>query len=277
MADYPEPLPRQLLLFAEAASDWHAPLLLPARADCADDTKAEPTTGDALSEALLWVKPSRRVVVQYTANRRVILSSSERKDGVVVLRAHSAFRLAPEAIAEAAVRLYLTGTARDEQRRLARVITRWHREHALPPAGPSNEEKCSGLHHDLRATLHRVNRQHFADTLDIDITFGTRISRGLMGRHERRSPRSLIVINPVLDHAWITAWYLDFLVFHECLHEVVPPQLDGLRAVLHPPEFRQREQAHPHFERAREYEAWILGPGWRKLSSAVRARVRAQD
>lgn len=271
MAYSVDALPRQLLLFEESGSDRRTPLLVPLGTDAVPEIAV---CGDALGAALLRVNPTRSVAVHYTANRRVILSSSEQRDGSVVLRAHAAFRIAPEPIAEAAVRLYLTGTARDEQRRLARAITRWHRQHALPPAGMAADEQCSGVHHDLRATLHRVNRQHFEASLEIDITFGAHVSRRLMGRHERRSPRSLIVINPLLDHTWITAWYLDFLVFHECLHEVVPPLLDGMRAVLHPQEFREREQAHPHFSRAREYEAWILGPGWRKLSAAARAARR---
>jgi hypothetical protein len=214
------------------------------------------------------------VVINYTSNRRVLLSSRANNDGSVQLRAHQAFRTAPAEIADAALRLYLFAADRSEQRQLARTIMRWHRATAPAPQSPASADLEHGLHHDLRATLERVNRAHFAGQLALDITFASRVARTVMGRHEKREPRSLVLINPVLDHPWIAAWYLDFLVFHECLHEAIPPKLEGLRAELHPPEFRAREQAHPDAQRAREFEAWILGPGWRRLAAAARARLR---
>lgn len=271
-------LPRQLLLFGDLHAERDTPLLADLLGALPEESAhaGNESVADALGRALEHCTTRHRVVINYTSNRRVLLSSREGSDGTVQLRAHQAFRSAPDEIADAALRLYLFAADRTEQRQLARTIMRWHRATAAPPRSLDNETLTHGLHHDLRATLERVNREHFEGALALDITFGNRVARTVMGRHEKREPRSLILINPVLDHPWIAAWYLDFLVFHECLHEVIPPRLEGLRAELHPQEFRAREDAHPDAARAREFEAWVLGPGWRRLSAAARAWLRSK-
>ncbi|MAE63636.1 MAG: hypothetical protein CMJ18_05140, partial [Phycisphaeraceae bacterium] len=196
------------------------------------------------------------------------------RKGRPVLRAHQCFREAPDTVANAAIRLYLTRARPAQRRKWSHVVTLFHQDTATPPETVKKEALVTGHHHDLRAVIDRVNERWFDDELDLDITFGDRVARRLMGRHERRSPKNLIVINPLLDHEWVTAWYLEFLVFHECLHEVFPPRPSGQRMILHPPEFRARERTHPDFERARKYERWLTGTAWPRLKNAYLDRTR---
>lgn len=242
---------------------------------------ARPTPGipfalpDALRTAAGALAPARHVEIVYTRNRSIILSLGR---GATpgepdVLRAHECFRSASPAVAEAAVRLYLCRCTRAERRRLGGIVTQWHHDAAPLPPSPDPVALRSGRHHDLRVILDRVNRAWFEGRLDLDISFGDRPARRLMGRHERRTPRSLVLINPTLDHPWITSWYLEFLVFHEGLHEIMPPVRDGSRLLLHPPGFRAREIEHPDHARAHRYERWIMGAAWRTLLAAAQETI----
>ncbi len=267
----------QLGLFPEEAAVSQAPLGVPPSDAAPPPLRLVPGEGrvatpGSVEAAIGRLLPGHPAVVRYTTNRTIILSLRPGKDGRPVLRAHACFADAPPFIAEAAVRLYLQRAGPGERRRLAHLVTRWHQDAAPPPPSATAGEIAPGAHHDLRLHLDRANRERFGGALDLDITFGGRPARRLMGRHERRKPRSLVVINPVLDHPWITSWYLDFLVFHECLHEVVPPVAREGRILLHPPEFRRREREHPEFDRARDYERWIMGPAWRNLLRSAQKR-----
>lgn len=283
----PAPIAEQLALFPDAFEPRSAPLearqgepgLPPASPPVPDAEDAGPAldggSPGSLEGALARMTPDRPVSVRYTRNRTIILSLRPDRDGGWVLRAHRSFRAAPAAVADAAVRLYLGHSGPRERRRLSGVVTRWHQDSAEPPRSVAPEELRPGRFHDLPSILERVRREWFPGGLDLDITFGDRTAKRLMGRHERREPRSLVVINPVLDHPWITAWYLEYLVYHECLHEVVPPVPDGNRLLLHPPEFRRLEARHPFRARAPAYERWIMGPAWPTLRSAAQKSIQA--
>ena len=49
-------------------------------------------------------------------------------------------------------------------------------------------------------------------------------------------------------------FFVEFVVFHELLHHVVPARRAGERLEYHTPEFRRRERAHPDYRRAVRWE-----------------------
>jgi len=266
----------QLELFPEPGEPRKSPVhvahspLLPTTSPIWAEESEDP---GALQRALVRLFPDKDVDIRYTRNRTVILSLRPDRKGRPVLRAHQCFRTAPDEIADAAIQLYLTHARQAQRRRWSHVVTLFHQQTATPPATNAASELDPGVYHDLRAIFDRINARWFDGELDLDITYGDRIARRLMGRHERREPRNLIVVNPVLDHTWVTEWYLEFLVFHECLHEVFPPRPMGERMILHPPELRAREQQHPDYARARTYERWLTGRGWLKLKKAAQKKA----
>ena len=271
----------QLDLFPEPGEARRSPVqvphpgLLPSSAPiwAEEDDPAAFAEAGALQRSLQRLLPDTQVDIRYTRNRTVILSIRPDRKGRPVLRAHMCFRTAPDDIADAAIRLYLTRANKVQRRRWSHVVTLYHQQAAEPPETVASAELRPGIHHDLRAILERVNAEWFESKLELDITYGDRIARRLMGRHEKRSPRNLIIVNPILDHAWVTEWYLEFLVFHECLHEVYPPRPSADRMILHPPEFRAHERKHPDLERARKYERWLTGPGYKKLERAAQEKI----
>ena len=87
------------------------------------------------------------------------------------------------------------------------------------------------------------------------------------GRRRRLPPREYFVfgsiqeddriirIHPGLDAPWVPGWFLEYVVYHEMLHAIVPDEsLPGGRRRVHTPEFQRRERLFAHYRRARRWE-----------------------
>jgi hypothetical protein len=129
---------------------------------------------------------------------------------------------------------------------------------------PMQRQFCfpgEGRHHDLHAIFDKLNARYFRNTLR-DYTI-------LWGRKRRLRPKAyfifatiqeedrMIRIHPLLDANWVPRWFLEFVLFHEMLHSVVPDIYDPKRRrrIVHTPHFLKREQRFPHYTRARRWEA----------------------
>jgi hypothetical protein len=64
----------------------------------------------------------------------------------------------------------------------------------------------------------------------------------------------LIRIHPALDRRWVPRYFLEYVMFHEMLHHLMPHTRGAGRRALHPPEFREREKEFRHYERAMAWE-----------------------
>jgi hypothetical protein len=120
---------------------------------------------------------------------------------------------------------------------------------------------AEGRHHDLRAIFDKLNARYFRNSLR-----GYTIA---WGRKRRQRPKAyfifgtiqeedrMIRIHPLLDAGWVPRWFLEFVLYHEMLHSVVPDVYDRKRRrrVVHTAEFLKREQRFPHYTRARRWEA----------------------
>ena len=64
----------------------------------------------------------------------------------------------------------------------------------------------------------------------------------------------LIRIHPSLDRPDVPRYFVEWIVFHEMLHQVFDiPKVNGRRR-FHTPEFLERESQFEHYERARRWE-----------------------
>ncbi len=82
----------------------------------------------------------------------------------------------------------------------------------------------------------------------------------------------VIRINPLLDQPFVPRWFLEYVLYHEMLHSVVPDEFDSSgRRRVHTEEFYRRERSFPR----------IGGPGGgkKKISRASCAELatRASD
>lgn len=116
-----------------------------------------------------------------------------------------------------------------------------------------------GKYFDLRATFDRLNARYFRNRL-----------RGytvVWGRRRKQRPKEYFVfgtiqeedrvirINPWLDQPFVPRWFIEYIMYHEMLHSVVPDEIgpDGRRRV-HTEEFYRREKQYPGYRRARRWE-----------------------
>ena len=117
-----------------------------------------------------------------------------------------------------------------------------------------------GRYHDLDLILANLRARYFPDSASVTIRWGR-----WSGRTRTRSIRfgaylpgeKLIRIHPALDQAFVPRSFVEFIVYHELLHYVIPPVRVKGRYQIHSAAFRQRE---------REFPAYAEAIAWRQRS-----------
>ena len=117
-----------------------------------------------------------------------------------------------------------------------------------------------GRYHDLDLILANLRARYFPDCPAVAIRWGR-----WSGRTRTRSIRfgtylpgeKLIRIHPALDQAFVPRSFVEFIVYHELLHHVIPPVRVKGRYQIHSAAFRQRE---------REFPAYAEAIAWRQRS-----------
>jgi hypothetical protein len=183
--------------------------------------------------------------------------SFKRLQGRVRFRLHHMFSAANDDVVRA-----LAGFTGRNRRSHGRAIDEYIRSNRdlirAVPERPQQKLTQRGLVHDLGDIFTQLNVQQFEGRLEARIGWGR---RGPGGR--RRSikmgvylhDQKLIRIHPALDDARVPRHFLELVVFHEMLHQAVPPAVasDG-RRVVHGPDFRERERSFHGYARARAWE-----------------------
>ncbi len=116
-----------------------------------------------------------------------------------------------------------------------------------------------GKYFDLRAIFLRLNTRYFRGRLrGYTVVWGRKRNQrpneyfilGTIQEEDR-----VIRINPWLDQPFVPRWFLEYIMYHEMLHSVVPDEVgsDGRRRV-HTDEFYRREKQFPGYRRARRWE-----------------------
>jgi hypothetical protein len=116
-----------------------------------------------------------------------------------------------------------------------------------------------GEYFDLRKLFDKLNAEYFSNALrGYAITWG---------RKRKRPPKEYFVfgtiheedkmirIHPLLDAPFVPTWFLEYVVYHEMLHAVVPEEIDERgRRKVHTREFYRRERQFHCYYRARRWE-----------------------
>jgi hypothetical protein len=121
-----------------------------------------------------------------------------------------------------------------------------------------------GRHFNLREIFDKLNERYFANRL--------KNYQIIWGRKRRERPTyeivfgtiqecdRLIRIHPLLDRAFIPRWFIEYVVYHEMCHAVVPDRYtkSGKR-IVHHEAFFERERRFHWFKRAKRWEQENLG------------------
>jgi hypothetical protein len=116
-----------------------------------------------------------------------------------------------------------------------------------------------GEYFDLRALFDKLNAEYFTNALK-----GYTITWGRKRKHPPKEyfvfgtiqeEDKMIRIHPLLDAPFVPTWFLEYVVYHEMLHAVVPEEIDEYgRRRVHTPEFYRRERKFHCYSRARRWE-----------------------
>ena len=209
------------------------------------------------------------VSVRLTDNRTTMISY-KRKSGVLNVRLHKMFQQADDMVLKA-LSVFVRGIPSiraskklDEFIKSNQTQIRRRTKPRRLPVHPG------GSHYDLSDILNRVSERFFAGSTDgVHIGWGRLRSR--QGRRSRTRSRALatycfedttIRVNPVLDSPRVPDFVIDWVVYHELLHHILPVEKSGDRRRYHTSKFRALERAYPMFEQAQEWERqnldWLL-------------------
>ena len=121
-----------------------------------------------------------------------------------------------------------------------------------------------GRVYNLREIFDKLNAKYFRNRLK-NYTI-------VWGRKRKTRPRDEIVfgtiqeddriirIHPLLDRSIVPAWFVEYVVYNEMCHAVVPDEYDSAgRRIVHHAKFYERERRFHWFRRAKNWEDENLG------------------
>jgi hypothetical protein len=134
-------------------------------------------------------------------------------------------------------------------------------QHRVRPVGrvhPAPPLEVRGRHFDLAEIYRDLNQRYFEGTIDARITWGQRpgkarrrnsIKMGSYSVEER-----LIRVHRSLDRAFVPRYFVEWIVFHEMLHQVHQAEVVNGRRMFHTAAFLADEASFEHYDRARAWE-----------------------
>jgi predicted metal-dependent hydrolase len=206
--------------------------------------------------------PDGRLALALTDNRYTMISV-KREKGLFRLRLHHMFlEAAPEVVR--ALGEYVAHNDREASRLLGRFIDVNQRKIRRPRRvhRPTPQVlEAQGQFHDLQQIYDGLNQRYFAGAIDARITWGQRNAPdAIKKRHNSMKMGSysvedrLIRIHPSLDRAFVPRMFVEWIVYHEMLHQKHDIPVRGGRRQFHTPEFLEEESRFHDAQLARIWE-----------------------
>ncbi len=131
--------------------------------------------------------------------------------------------------------------------------------HSSLPMQRQLDLQHEGRYFDLQRIFDSLNERYFRGRLrGYEVKWGRRRQQrpkeyfifGTIQEEDR-----LIRINPALDQPFVPLSFLQYVLYHEMLHSVVPDEkMPGGRRRVHTEEFNRRERKFRGYHRARRWE-----------------------
>jgi hypothetical protein len=174
------------------------------------------------------------------------------------VRLHHMFADADPVVTRALAR-YIGSNDPEASRVLGAFIdSQQHRVRALARALYTPSLETRGRHFDLLEIYDDLNRRYFAGAIHARISWGQRC-----GKPRRRNSikmgsysveERLIRVHRSLDRGFVPRYFVEWIVYHEMLHQVHQAALVNGRRQFHTPAFLADEARYEHYERARAWE-----------------------
>lgn len=226
-------------------------------ADTAIDTAMHAPLSPASLQERLSRASGKRVLLMVTDNTSTMLTLQREGKGLVSVRAHRMFLHAPETVCHALAD-WIAGRTRTRDDVQEFIDANLHHIRPRAAATRTAPVRTAGRHHDLAELARHLN----ATLLDGRSAASVGWGRKVPARQARQirlgsyDPiRNRITISQRLDRRDIPRYMVEYVLFHEMLHEVlgIGERPDGRRDI-HGRMFRLMEQTFPHYEQARAFE-----------------------
>jgi hypothetical protein len=199
-----------------------------------------------------------RLALRIRDYRGTVIRAS-RRHAELRLSLHTALAAASTEVFGAALRCVLRRLRRRppaaEDRGLLAAFCRELAENSAAEAAvrPGKAAEPRGRFFDLAEIFARVNAHYFQGQLHMR-TIGW--TRGAARRRLAycRPESGEIRVSRLLDRPDVPSWFLDYLVYHEALHLLLPPPSRRSRNQWHHRQFRAMEQAFPHYAAAQRFK-----------------------
>ena len=118
---------------------------------------------------------------------------------------------------------------------------------SIPPGSFS-----TGKHHDLEKSFNRVNQYLFNDKLiKPHLVWNNRLTRRKFGHYQEDTNTVMVSIS--LDHTGVPEYVIDYVMYHELLHQKLGARLKNDRRYTHTPEFKKKELDFPQITEAQQF------------------------
>ena len=202
----------------------------------------------------LEILSGKRLEMRINRNRVSLLTKTEMGRRKLKISVHEAFLAAPFEVVEA-VGEWLG----DRETEAGEVVLREFINGIEIKRPVKGRLQTRGNVYDLGEIYHKLNGQYFGGELDLKCTW-------YRPKNQRRRCRSmtlgtycgdreLVRINKILDTSAVIPEFVEFVVYHEMVHHVVPPEKDRAgRRIVHSRRFRELERQFEHYDLAHEWE-----------------------
>ena len=229
---------------------------------------------DTLAELVRQAAPRLKVSIVYTDNTSTMISY-RRNRREVRFRLHHMFEDAPRPVLEALEKLYFSRVPKSERTRLNRLVRNYIDDngHRIRPSSRSHRDRRAletrGRVYDLAELYQTVNRRYFGGKVRVDVTWSGRPNRSSMGtwRGASNGDLSLVTINRLLDDERTPRFYVEYILYHEMLHEAVPGDVRNSRTIRHSRRYRELERAFDGYDEAVAWGKENAPKLWRKRRS----------
>ncbi|MCP4199126.1 MAG: M48 family metallopeptidase [Proteobacteria bacterium] len=208
----------------------------------------------------LTIRLPEPVDVIFTNNRSTMVSS-KRLNGRIVVRLHRLFRHANEETLDF-LALYLGMRDKKASARIDAFIAAYKNEIRHSAVSNPTPMNSDGQYHNLKVVLERVSKTYFGGKVDVQIGWTRRPAR--KGRKNAKTvSRALatysyrdrtIRVSPILDAIDVPEYVIDWIVYHEMLHHVLPVEKSNGIHRYHTRRFKTLERAFIHYREAKAWE-----------------------
>jgi len=204
--------------------------------------------------------PRGSLSVRLTDNRHTMISvrRDQNRGPRYRVRLHHMFADADPIVTRALAR-YIGQNDASASRVLGAFID--SHQHRVRPLGRVRQlvaTETRGRHFDLQSIFDDLNRRYFDGAIQARITWGQK-----SGKPRRRNSikmgsysveERLIRVHRSLDRAFVPRYFVEWIVYHEMLHQVHRATLVNGRRQFHTAAFLVEEARYEQYERARAWE-----------------------